>query len=178
MTENKKPLSSDDKNLEELVASKTSIKKAMLELQDVAEELLNISPKKLSQLPLSEIVLREIELGKKLPSSNSRRRQIQRVAKILRSENLDEISQALSEKQSDDRKQHLSINSTQQWSDKLIDNGKTALSEFMENYPSVNPQLLGQLIRNAKKEKNTDKGTSKKHQQRLFNEVQTILIKQ
>lgn len=175
MTENENSSLNDDKNFEELAPSKTSIKKAMLELQDVAEELLNTPPKKLSPLPLSDIVLREIELGKKLPSSNSRRRQIQRIAKILRSENLDEISQMLNEKQSDDRKQHLSINSTQQWSDKLIDNDKAALSEFMTNYPNANPQLLGQLVRNAKKEKKADKGTSKKHQQRLFNEVQTVL---
>ncbi len=177
MTGYKKNLSSDDENLEELAPSKTSVKKAMLELQDVAEELLNTPPKKLAQLPLSEIVSREIELGKKLPSSNSRRRQIQRIAKILRSENLEEISQTLNEKQSDDRKQHLSINSAQQWSDKLIDHGKTALSEFMTNYSSANPQRLGQLIRNAKKEKNIDKSTSNKHQQRLFNEIQAILIK-
>ncbi len=177
MTDHEKHPSGDDKSPEDLAPSKTSIKKAMFELQDIAERLLNTPPKKIAQLPLSDIVFREIELGKKLPSSNSRRRQIQRIAKILRSENLDEISKALDEKQRDDRKQQQSISSTQQWSDKLIGNGKEALSEFITDYPDANVQLLGQLIRSAKKEKNTQNNTSNKYQQRLFGEIQTVLKK-
>ncbi len=70
----------DDEQLEEIVISKTSIKKAMFELQDLADELIKTIPKQIAKLPLSEILSREIELGRKLPSGNSRRRQVQRIA--------------------------------------------------------------------------------------------------
>ena len=175
MSEYDDQTSSDSDEIDALIPSKTSIKKAMLELQHIAEELLNTPPKKLNQLPLSEIVCREIELGKRLPSSNSRRRQVQRIAKILRSENIQEIANALSDKQLNDRKQQQSIGTTQQWSEKLIDNGKETLSEFIKHYPNTNVQQLGQCIRHAKKEKNDEKNTSNKYQQRLFTTVQKIL---
>jgi ribosome-associated protein len=176
MIDTKKSSLDDDETSEEIVISKTSIKKAMFELQDLADELIKIIPKKIAQLPLSEILMREIELGRKLPSGNSRRRQVQRIAKILRAENLDEIKSALAGQELDDRKSHQSISPTQQWCAKLIENGRESLSELITLYPNADTQLLGQLVRHAKKEINTENNTSKKYQQRLFNAVQKTLI--
>lgn len=176
MVDKKKSSISDDEELEEIVISKTSIKKAMFELQDLADELIKTLPRKLTKLPLSEILAREIELGKNLPSGNSRRRQVQRIAKILRAENLEEIKTALIEQQAEHRKNHQSISPTQQWCTKLINDGREVLSELITLYPKADIQLLGQLVRHAKKEASSEKGTSKKYQQRLFNEIQKTLV--
>jgi ribosome-associated protein len=176
MIDPKKSTLKDDETAEEIVVSKTSIKKAMFELQDLADELIKIIPKKLAQLPLSEILIREIELGKKLPTGNSRRRQVQRIAKILRAENLDEIKISLADQELDHRKNYQSISPAQEWLAKLLDNGRDALSELITLYPNTDIQLLGQLIRHAQKEINNEKNTSKKYQQRLFNAIQKTLI--
>ncbi len=176
MIDQKKPSANDDEQPEEIVISKTSIKKAMFELQDLADELIKTIPKKIAKLPLSEILLREIELGRKLPSGNSRRRQVQRIAKIIRAENLDEIKEALAGQELDNRKSHQSISPTQQWCAKLIANGREALSELITLYPNADIQLLGQLIRHAKKEINSEQSSSKKYQNRLFNAIQKTLI--
>ncbi len=176
MIDQKKSSANDNEQAEEIVISKTSIKKAMFELQDLADELIKTIPKKVAKLPLSEILIREIELGRKLPSGNSRRRQVQRIARIIRAENLDEIKEALAEQKLDNRKSHQSISPTQQWCAKLIDNGREELSELIILYPNADIQLLGQLIRHAKKEINNEQKPSKKYQQRLFKAVQKTLI--
>ncbi|MFT4844829.1 MAG: ribosomal 50S subunit-associated protein YjgA (DUF615 family) [Cellvibrionaceae bacterium] len=165
----------DDEQLEEVVISKTSIKKAMFELQDLADELIKTIPKQIAKLPLSETLSREIELGRKLPSGNSRRRQVQRIAKILRAENLDEIKLALTAQELDHRKNHQSISPAQQWCTKLIDNGRESLAELITLYPDADIQLLGQLVRHAKKEIDSEQNTSKKYQQRLFKAIQKTL---
>jgi ribosome-associated protein len=178
MIDPKKTKVDNDEATEEIIVSKTSIKKAMFELQDLADELIKFIPKKLAQLPLSEILIREIELGKKLSTGNSRRRQVQRIAKILRAENLDEIKTALADQELDHRKNHQSISPAQEWFAKLLDNGRETLSELITLYPNADTQLLGQLIRHAKKEIENEKTTSKKYQQRLFNAIQKTLIKE
>jgi ribosome-associated protein len=170
----KTPLNDEDQ-LEEVVISKTSIKKAMFELQDLADELIKTIPKQIAKLPLSEILLREIELGRKLPSGNSRRRQVQRIAKILRAENLEEIKLALTTQELNHRKNHQSISPAQQWCTRLIDSGRESLAELITLYPDADTQLLGQLVRHAKKETGDEKSTSKKYQQRLFKAIQKTL---
>ena len=170
----KTPLNDEDQP-EEVVISKTSIKKAMFELQDLADELIKTIPKQIAKLPLSEILLREIELGRKLPSGNSRRRQVQRIAKILRAENLEEIKLALTTQELNHRKNHQSISPAQQWCTRLIDSGRESLAELITLYPDADTQLLGQLVRHAKKETGDEKSTSKKYQQRLFKAIQKTL---
>jgi ribosome-associated protein len=114
-------------------------------------------------------------LGRKLPSGNSRRRQVQRIAKILRAENLDEIKLALTAQKLDHRKNHQSISPAQQWCTKVIENGRESLSELITLYPNADTQLLGQLVRHAKKEVEDEKNTSTKYQQRLFKAIQKTL---
>jgi ribosome-associated protein len=158
--------------------SKTSVKKAMQELQSLGEELITISPKKRSRLPLSESLISEIELANKTKPGNARRRQIQRIGKLLRSEDLEGIRTSLEDMKQQDRHYQVDISQADNWSTRLIEE-EQALSLFLNQYPRCDRQHLIQLIRLAKKEhlnnEATKKNPSNKYQQRLFKEINNIV---
>ncbi len=171
-----------DMDDEEFV-SKTAVKKALRELQSLGDELVLLSTKKLAQLPLSDMLIDAIELAKRLKTGNSRRRQIQRIGKIIRSENPDEIQAALHDQKQQDRQSQQSINPAEEWCNRLLcindqDGNSTdanALSEFITLFPKSNRQQLGQFIRYAKKEK-SEGSSSNKYRLKLFKTVQDILL--
>ncbi len=163
--------------------SKTAVKKALRELQSLGDELVLLPSKKLAQLPLSDMLINAIELAKRLKTGNSRRRQIQRIGKIIRSENPDEIQAALLDQKQQDRQSQQSINPAEEWCDRLLNmsnqddkaNDANTLSEFITLFPESNRQQLGQFIRHAKKEK-SEGSASNKYRQKLFKTVQEILL--
>lgn len=167
-------INSEYEDSQEELISKTAVKKALHDILLFGEKLLLLNPKKLSKLPISPLLLSELDLAKKLKVDNSRRRQMQRIAKILRSENHEEIQQIYDELQDQNRKHQQSGNPSEKWCERLIENNES-LSEFIQRYPNINRQQLGQLIRNAKKEKEAG-GPSKKNQQRLFKTIQETLL--
>jgi len=95
--ENSKSINTEDTDDQEDIISKSAVKRALQDILLFGEKLLLLDPKKLSKLPLSHLLLSELDLVKKLKIDNSRRRQMQRIAKILRSENHEEIQQAYNE---------------------------------------------------------------------------------
>lgn len=163
-----------DEDNQEIIVSKSAIKKGLHEIVAFGEDLLSLNNKKLAQLPLSDLLLAEIELAKRLKNDNSRRRQMQRIGKLLRSENYDEIQQTYIDLQDQNREHHQSIHPAESWVIKLLDDNQS-LAEFIDNYPTSDRQQLAQLIRNSKKEISSNK-PSKKQQQRLYKCVQTILV--
>jgi len=174
--ENSKSINTEDTDDQEDIISKSAVKRALQDILLFGEKLLLLDPKKLSKLPLSHLLLSELDLVKKLKIDNSRRRQMQRIAKILRSENHEEIQQAYNELHDQNRQHQQSASPSEKWCDQLLENNDS-LSEFIQRYPSVNRQQLGQLIRNVRKEKKLE-GASKKNQQRLFKVVQKTLLEE
>jgi len=176
MKKNKKIDNTSSATLEtktEDIISKSSVKRALQDILLFGEKLLSLNSKQLSRLPLSDLLLTEIELAKKLKVDNSRRRQLQRIAKILRSENHEEIQATYNTIEEQNRQHHQSGNPTEKWCEQLIENSKS-LSEFILRHPETNRQQLSQLIRNAKKERGTEEKTQK-NQQRLFKFIQEVL---
>lgn len=159
---------------DEDVVSKTAVKKALQDIVLFSETLLTISPKVLAQLPLDDSIRAEIELAKSLKVNNSRRRQLQRIAKLLRKQNIDEVRLAFESLQQQDRQHQQSISPCEQWCKQLLDEDH-ALATFIDQHPHVERQQLGQLLRQAKKELSANKG-SQKYQQRLFAFVQQALL--
>lgn len=159
--------------------SKTAVKKAMLELQALGEELLALSPKKLKLLPLSDQLLAAMELAHKIKKGDTRRRQIQLIGKLMRSEDYEGIRRTLQDLALKERSQQLSPASTdtkhpeEGWRDKLLQDD-AHLSEFLSAYPDCDRQHLVQLIRLEKGEGKKPK-SSDKYKQRLLNTIKTII---
>lgn len=165
--------SDDTQNFEDDVISKSEVKRALQDILLFGEKLLALPPQKLAKLPISELLLSEIALAKRLKVNNSRRRQMQRIGKILRSENYEEIQTIYNEMEEQNRQHQQSGNPSEKWCEKLIDN-PDALSDFIQRYPDIDRQQFSQLIRNSKKER-TSSSSSQKNQQRLFRFIQERL---
>ncbi len=164
-----------DAELDEGIAlSKSAVKKALQDILAFAEMLLTLSTSKLAKLPLSELLRSELELARKLKNDNSRRRQMQRIAKILRKENYDDVKLAYDSLSVQDRQHQQSTETASQWCERLIQDPNT-LAEFIEHYPNNNRQQLSQLIRNINKEKEKA-NSSQKNRSRLVSLIQEILI--
>lgn len=155
------------------VGSKTAIKKAMQELQLLGEQLLALNNKKRALLPLSEAINNEIKLTQKIKHGNARRRQLQRIAKLLRAENHAEIREGLEKFTTQDRRHHFDASLADKWCNRLITDDD-ATTGFLQEYPSCDRQHLLQLVRHAKKENQTAV-SSGKYKQRLFKTINTIV---
>ncbi|MGH1487449.1 MAG: ribosome biogenesis factor YjgA [Cellvibrionaceae bacterium] len=154
------------------VISKTAIKKAMQELQLMGEQLVELSNKKLTLLPISDTILDEIDLTKKIKHGNARRRQLQRIAKLLRAENHEEIKEGLESFTLKDRRHQVDTSLSDNWCNRLISEDDAATC-FLKEYPECDRQHLLQLVRHAKKESKQE-GNSGKYKQRLFKTIGAI----
>jgi len=132
--------------------SKTQIKKEMLALQALGEELVALSPAARAKIPLPPELADALALADKLTKKHEAlRRHIQFIGRVMRTVDLEPIERALAvvrnTNQAATRKFHL----VEDWRDKLIANND-AVTEFIEKYPQVEIQQLRTLIRNAKRE--------------------------
>ncbi|MFT6791091.1 MAG: ribosome-associated protein [Cellvibrionaceae bacterium] len=163
-----------DKSVEnpELV-SKTRIKKAMLDFQELGEKLLSLNNSALNRLNkrcdnvLPEDVLNAIRQGQQLKAGGTRHRQIQFIGKLLRSVDTDRIQRDLDEIDNPRLRPQLEDN-TEIFCRRLLDEveGNSAFNDFMKRAPTTNRQQLSQLIRRYQQQ--TEPTKQKKLYQKLY----------
>lgn len=138
---------------EEVVKSRTQIKKEMQELQAFGEELVKLTDKQFQKIPLEGQLKQAITEARGMKHREGRRRQLQFIGKLMRTAELDDIRAAFEKLQNEGQHSVRQHHLTEQWRDRLL-NGedKNALQDFVNEYPAVEIQLLRQLIRNAQKE--------------------------
>ncbi len=144
---------SDEDNLEEqdLPPSKTKIKKQMLDLQDIGEQLVALSKDKLKQIELPERLLEAVQEMKRINKFGAQRRQMQFIGRLMRDVETAPILAKL-EVWSGKSQQHTSwLHDLERWRDRLIEN-EDALTELLAEHPTADAQKLRTLIRNARKE--------------------------
>lgn len=155
--------------------SKTAVKKAMQELQQLGEQLLALSPKTLALLPLSQRLVEAIEQAKKIKKGDTIRRQVQLIGKLMRSEDEQAIREKLEQLKQQDRRYQSHIDVAEQWCQRLLEDN-SALAEFIDHFPQCDRQQLGQVLRHAKTEaKQQGPKQTHKYRQRLFKSVQLTL---
>ena len=140
-------------NLDEqnLPPSKTKIKKQMLDLQEIGEQLVALSSDKLKKMDLPERLLEAVKEMKRINKFGAQRRQMQFIGRLMREVETAPIIAKL-EVWSGKSQQHTSwLHDLERWRDRLIEN-ENALTELLETHPTADAQKLRALIRNARKE--------------------------
>ncbi|MDP4529053.1 ribosome biogenesis factor YjgA [Alkalimonas delamerensis] len=137
---------------DEVLKSKTQVKREMDALQQLGEELVALPPASRAKVPLDEELRDALLLADKLAKKREAlRRHIQFIGRLMRSRDIEPIEQALAlirnTNQAATRKFHL----VEQWRDRLLTE-KDAVTAFVAEYPEVDVQQLRQLIRQAQKE--------------------------
>lgn len=129
--------------------SKSQKKRDAEGLKKIGVELVSLSLEKLDLLPLSDDLKRAILEAKALRSHGAVRRQAQLIGKLMRSAEYESILEAYAEIQAEDSSQTARFHEVEHWRERLIHEGKEALTAFIEAYPEIDVQQLRQLIKKA-----------------------------
>ncbi|MDF7667545.1 ribosome biogenesis factor YjgA [Orbaceae bacterium ESL0727] len=142
---------SDD---EIIYVSKSEIKRDAEALKKIGVELVNLSKNQLEKIPLDDDLLYAIELAQKIKKEGYRR-QIQYIGKLLRSRDMEPITQALDKLKNRHNQQIAIFHKLELLREALITTGDA--EPIIALYPMADRQQLRTLARLAKKEKDANK---------------------
>lgn len=146
----------EDEDDEIIWVSKSEIKRDAEELKRLGMELMELGKNALDKIPLDEDLRAAIDLAQKI-KKEGRRRQVQLIGKMMRSREMDPIYQALDKLKNRHNQQVALFHKLEALRDRLVEEGDDAMSEVLRLYPEADRQQLRVLIRNAQKEKATNK---------------------
>lgn len=154
--------------------SKSQKKREAEVLQKTALKFVELSIEKLDQLPLEDSLRKAIEDAKSIKSHGAKRRQAQLIGKLMRAADYESILTAYESMLEEDSAVTAHFHEVELWRNKLIQEGKEALTEFITLYQPGDIQHLRQLIKKAAddqvKAKNT--GASKA----LFRYLRSLIL--
>lgn len=142
---------------EEIIwVSKSEIKRDAEELKRLGGELVELGKNSLDKIPLDEDLRAAIELAQKI-KKEGRRRQMQLIGKMLRSRDEEPIRTALDKLKNRHNQQVALFHKLEVLRDRLVEQGDDVIPEVLNLYPDADRQQLRAMIRNAQKEKATNK---------------------
>ncbi|NVK20959.1 MAG: DUF615 domain-containing protein [Kangiellaceae bacterium] len=138
--------------LQDQEKSKTEIKKEMLEITKLGQRLVDLNSTTLDKVPLSEVAYKAIIEGQKIKHHTGLKRHLKYVGKILRDENVEAIKQFLNTYDQRHLAQVKELHLAEQWRERLLAQGDSAIFELLQISPTLDRQKLRQLVRSAQKE--------------------------
>lgn len=148
--------------------SKSAKKRENLELQELGEELISLTPAQLECLDLDERLCDAITLARSISSHGALRRQKQLIGKLMRNVDAEPIRAALDAIGSSDRLQKRVFRDAERWRDRITGTDPAALDAFFEYLGHHSEPLLEHLeaLRGAAHER------ARKHaQKQVFREI-------
>ncbi|KTC68726.1 alpha helix protein [Legionella birminghamensis] len=129
--------------------SKSQRKREADALQKLGVKLVELPADILDQLPLNEALRQAIDAAKSIRSHGAVRRQAQLIGKLMRGADHEAIKEAYEALESEKNAQTAAFHELEEWRDRLINDGKEALTEFIDYYQPADVQQLRQLIKKA-----------------------------
>lgn len=167
----------DEDSGEYLGPSRSAQRREALDVLELAKQLVELDPGRLAKLPLGEHLLPFIAQARRITSNIARKREIAFLAKQMRREDdeaLDALRDALDTDGEAARLDTARLHRAEQWRERLLgEDGATALSELMDDFPAADSQRLRQLVRNAQAERKA--GKPPRAFRELYREVRTLL---
>lgn len=146
--------------------SKSQLKREMDALQELGKRLTQLNNDQLDQVPMPDTLDNAVREHQRLRKGEALRRQLQYIGRIMRkldAEEVDAISHAINLFDASQVEHTQRFHQIEIWRDRLLTE-KTALTDYLADYPQADVQHLRQLIRNAQKEQAQQKnlGSSRK----------------
>ncbi|MCP4287502.1 MAG: DUF615 domain-containing protein [Gammaproteobacteria bacterium] len=166
---------SDDRLEPEIQVSKSEIKRDMLALQKLAERLVKLTPGQWEQQHFGQKMMAALEESRRVKGHNAMRRHIRRLGKLLREEDSERVVALFRniDGQHEDEKRR--FHRLENWRDRLMHEGETALSELLQRCPDADRQRIQQFIRAGKRELEQEKPPSA--QRKLFKYLKELPLK-
>lgn len=137
--------------------SKTEIKKAHLELQELADKMTGLSDGELERLGVNEDIRQAVALARKMKASGARKRQLKFCAGKMQHEDMSQIQAFLDDRRSAKVAENQKFHQLELLRDELIKKGDASVQKVMEEHPGLDRQRLRQLVREASKEAENEK---------------------
>ena len=143
----------ENEDEEELGPSKSAVKRAMTALQDIGAQLVELSDRELSRMPIeNENLAHAIAEARKIRSNSARKRQLQYIGKLMRNIDSESLSRALTDLHQQRSEKTDAFHHLEALRDKLLENGQDAIEDILKLYPHADRQQLRQLQRQHLKE--------------------------
>ncbi len=153
--------------------SKTRRKQAMLELQALGERLVALPPAVLERLDLPTALFDAVVEAQRITARGGRKRQIQYIGRLMREIDDEPVRASLTALDGKDASAKAAFHAAEAWRTRLLDEGDTALTEFLDRCPDADRQHLRRLKRDAVIER--DGGRPPRHQRELFRYLRSLL---
>lgn len=141
--------------------SKTQLKKEMLALVKLGEQVVELGASALMRIPLDTEVAEAVDIARTMNRKKpSYKRQLQFIGKLLRNrddKDIEAIEQALENLQGQQYALKAHFHKLESLRDKLVDQGDDALQSLLQEHPHLDRQRLRQWIRQARKEREQNK---------------------
>lgn len=127
--------------------SKSEIKRQMLALQALGEDLTRLNDKQLAQLPIEdERLLAAIREARNIRSKNALKRHLQFVGKLMRDIDPAPIEAALEAMRRPARQQNEAFHRLEQLRDEVLEAGVAGVELVRQRWPEADRQQLRQLV--------------------------------
>ena len=128
--------------------SKTQVKQAMLDLQDVGVELLKLSGAQLDKIPMDERLREALREHGRMPTREAKRRHMAFIGKMLRNTDSEPVTRALVAIRAGESRL---LAEAEVWRERLLSDD-AAMTEWIKAHPRAEVQPLRALVRNTRRE--------------------------
>ena len=142
----------NDKETEYVRPNKSQQKRDVQALLTLTKEILELSLNTWGELQLPVEIINELQFLKDMTQDSAKKRQMKRVAKLLRDVDIDAAKEVVAASSKELLTTNTSFHLIESWRDRLLAETGDVLTDFLTQYPGVDVQKLNQLIRNAKNE--------------------------
>ena len=167
---------------QETEVSKSQKKRDMQALRDLGAELVGLATAEVAKIRNDRVREAALEC-QRITKGNAHKRQLQFLAKLLRSEGQDEVTHLVESFDASKRTYQATFDRLERWRAELISDFATGFSEVVEQHPDVDRQQLRTLVRQAREEQAGDTseasanaGAGKQHYRRLFQFLKNLEI--
>ena len=154
--------------------SKSARKRALLELQSLGEQLIPLSDAELAAFGLDERIVDAIRAARSIRSHGALRRQKQLIGKLMGELDPEPLRAGLAALRADDLAAKRVFARAEQWRDRLLREGATALAAFEQETGAPAPGIAELL---AEYEVAVSDKAEKTLRRKIFRRVHEILVK-
>ena len=135
--------------------SKSQVKRDMIALQEIGEQLIGLKAAELAKFPLSQTMLDAIDESRRVKGHEARRRHMQYVGKVMRNEDTEGIQREFDKLDTSSELFLRLQNQAERWRERLIKT-KEAEAQWIEENEGIEIQAFRSLVRAARKEQPDD----------------------
>mgnify|MGYP001170662324 FL=1 len=150
--------SGNDNEHTDVTRSKSAKKRESVALQEMARQLVALSPSKLASLP--DAFCQSIRDAQSISHGGARKRQIQYLGKVLRNDGaslVDEVTALLAQLDASSSEHNRYFHQLEQWRDQLISGNTKTFDDITQACSDIDRQQLRMLTRRARSEAEGDR---------------------